>query len=124
MIDLHCLAPEVTRSNIARDADISGSSYVTGSRTIIESGVVIRNSRIHNAHIKSCANIIDSIVTSEPDEVGSHKCDAAGRTVVGGTDFPCIGPSAQINGSTLINSSIGEDTRIVNSTGSNCQLGK
>ncbi|MAE67316.1 MAG: hypothetical protein CMJ18_23895 [Phycisphaeraceae bacterium] len=107
---------------ISPDARIEGATLITGSRTSIGPGAVVHHSRIHDAVIETGAQVIDSIVQAE-EPCRAHRCDAAGRTIVQGADLPCIGPEAQISGSTLINSSVGGKSRVRDCWMSNCRLG-
>ncbi len=123
MIDERCLAADVDRSKIAKDAEISGSSYLTGSRTSVGSGAVIRNSRLHDAAIAPGASVIDTILVSQ-GHGHSHKCDAAGRCVVRAADQPAVGPGAKVSGCTLIDTSIGAGSIATDTWMQDCRFGE
>ncbi|MFB3891713.1 MAG: hypothetical protein ACE15C_06790 [Phycisphaerae bacterium] len=110
MIDERCIGPDVDRSRISPDAQIGGSSYITGRRTSIGPGAVIRNSRLHDAAVGEGAGVHDSIVVAQSDHPHSHKCDAAGRITVTAPDQPSVGKRSTVRGCTFIDSAIGEES--------------
>jgi UDP-3-O-[3-hydroxymyristoyl] glucosamine N-acyltransferase len=122
VIEKHCLGGDIDCAKISTDAIIAGSSFLTGEKTVVEAGAVVRNSRIHNAVIRNGAVVIDSIITSDGHE-HSHKCDAAGRVVVHGCPLPQIAAGANITGSTLINTSVGERSAITDTWACDCTIG-
>ncbi|MCK4376166.1 MAG: hypothetical protein KAX19_12580, partial [Candidatus Brocadiae bacterium] len=122
MIEERCLGPDVDRSRISPDARLSGASYITGSRTALEPGAVVHDSRLHDAVVERGATVTDSIIAAE-GRPQSHKCDAAGRTVVSGVEQPRVCEGAHVTGSTLVNVSVGRRTRVVDTWAQNCRLG-
>lgn len=122
MIDDRCLGPGIDRSRIASDATVSGASYLTGLRTTVAAGAVVTDSRLHDAQIDTGAAVIDSVFLAE-GQPHTHKCDAAGRTVVSGADQPHVGPGAQIRGCTLINASVGDRSQVTDTWGQDCRIG-
>lgn len=122
MIDERCLGPDIDRSKIHPDAEIAGSSYLTGSKTVVNSGAVIRDTRVHDAVIAAGAAVIDSIVTAEGRPV-THKCDAAGHVVVSGAETPEIAVGAHVEGCTLINTSVSENSRITDTWAKDVRFG-
>jgi len=122
MIDERCLGPGVDRSKISPDAEVGGASWLTGARTRIDSGAVVRDSRVHDSVVESSATVLDSIVTAE-GKPASHKCGVAGRTVISGAELPTIGAGARVTGSTLVNTSVGERSRVTDCWAHNCRLG-
>jgi UDP-3-O-[3-hydroxymyristoyl] glucosamine N-acyltransferase len=101
----HSFAEDLQRSAIHPDARVSGASYLSGPRTSVGAGAVVENSRLHNVAVSPGARVVDSIVVAE-GRPGSHRCDAAGRVVVGGAETPEIGAGAGVEGATLINTSV------------------
>ena len=122
MIEERCIGPDVDRSKISPDAEVSGASYLTGARTAVAAGAVVRDSRLHDAAVEAGAEVIDSIVVAE-GELHSHKCDAAGRTVVSGAEHPCVATDACVRGCTLINTSVGAGARVTDTWAQHCQVG-
>ncbi len=114
MIDQRCIHADVNAAALSSQAEVSGSSWVTGERTRIGPGAVVRNSRLHNAVIEAGAVVLDSIVIQD-GRGHSHKCDAAGRTVVTSADQPLAGPNAHVSGCTLLNTAIGARSVAVDS---------
>ena len=123
MIDRRCLGPGVDASKISPDAEISGASYLTGPRTAVGAGAVVRDSRLHDALVEGGGTIVDSIFVAE-GEVGMHRCDAAGRTVVSGAKEPQVAAGGQVSGSTLINTSLGKRAKVTDSWAQDCRLGR
>ncbi len=121
------LRDDVDRSAIHPDARILGGSYLSGERTSVGAGAVVKDSRLHNAVIAPGAEVVDSIVVSE-GKPGSHRCDTAGRVTVSGTETPEIGTGAKVEASTLINSSVATDSRVQDTfardvrIGANCRI--
>ena len=111
MIESHCIGPDVDHAKISPHAEISGASYLTGSRTAIGPGAVVRDARLHDTVVEAGAVIVDSIVVAE-GEPKSHKCDTAGRTLVAGAEQPLVAAGAEVRGSTLINVSVERGSRI------------
>ncbi len=111
---MKALSDDVDRAAIHADARISGASWLTGPRTSVGAGAVVENSRLHNVRVAPGARVIDSVVVAE-GEPGSHRCDAAGRHVAGGTAEPEIAAGARVEGSTLVNTSVGAGARAVDS---------
>jgi carbonic anhydrase/acetyltransferase-like protein (isoleucine patch superfamily) len=123
VIDERCLGPDVDRSKIANDAEVCGSSYLTGSRTAVGSGAVVRDSRLDDAIIESGAMVCDSIIIAQhPGH--SHKCDSAGRCVVKGADWPSVGRGAKVAGCTLIDTAIGSRTIVRDTWMQDCRFGE
>jgi hypothetical protein len=122
MIDRNCLGSNVDPSKVSPDAEVSGASYVTGGRTIIGPGAVVRDSRVHDARVEGGASVVDSILIAEGSP-HRHKCDAAGRTVSGAPDQPSAGAGASISGCTLINVSVGAASRIAETFARDCSFG-
>ena len=122
MIDERCLGPDIDRSKISPEAEVSGASYLTGSRTAIAPGAIVRDTRLHDAAIDSHAAILDSILVAD-GKARSHKCDNAGRTVVSGTDRPRLARGALVSGSTLVNVAVGERSRLSNTWAGESQIG-
>jgi len=123
MIPPHCLGPDVDRAKIAPDARIEGASYLTGRRTQVGPGAVVRDSRVHAAVIEAGASLVDSLFLAEGTPA-SHRCDAAGRTVVAGVALPRLGRGAQVEGSTLINTAVGARSRLGDVWARDCTLGE
>ncbi len=98
MIDERHLGGDVDRSKISPDAEISGATYLTGLRTTVAPGAVVRDARLHDAAVEAGAKVVDSIVVAEGPP-RSHDCDAAGRTVVSGAEYPRIAQGAEVSGS-------------------------
>lgn len=122
MIDERCLSQDVDRSKISQDAEISGSSFISGPRTAVGAGAVVRNSRLHDVVVGAGAAVIDSIIVSQGPPK-SHDCDAAGRTVVTGAADPCVGGGAVVRGSTLCNTSVGPAASVVDTWAGDCRFG-
>ena len=122
MIDPACIGPNVDRSKIAPDAEISGASYLTGRRTVVGPGAVVRDARLHDSVVEAGARVVDSILVPQ-GKPGTHRCDAAGRTIVSGAEQPRTGRGAYVGGSTLLNTSVDERTRIVDSWACDCRFG-
>jgi len=122
MVDDSCLGPGVDRSRISPDAEVSGASYLTGPRTAVGPGAIVRDARLHDVVIESGAVIVDSVFLAS-GAPAVHKCDAAGRTVVSGAEQPGIAEGAHVSGSTLINTSVGRRSRVSDTWGENCRLG-
>jgi len=108
------LGPDVDRSKISPQARITGASWLTGPRTEVGPGAVVHDSRVHDAVIEAGATVSDSIVVAE-GEPRSHRCDTAGRTVVGGPEQSRVGADCEVVGSTLINVAVGARSRIADS---------
>ncbi|MHC4915819.1 MAG: hypothetical protein ACYTGB_10040 [Planctomycetota bacterium] len=108
------LSDDVDRAAIHPDARISGASRLSGPRTSVGAGAAVENSRLHNVRVAPGARVVDSIVLAE-GEPGSHRCDAAGRHIAGGTAEPEIGGGARVEGSTLINTSLQAGARVIDS---------
>ena len=123
IIGSHCIGPDVDRANISPNAEISGASYLTGARTVVGSGAVVRDARLHDTVVEAGALIVDSIIVAE-GVPKSHRCDAAGRTVVAGAQQPRVAAGAEVRGSTLINVSVGRGTRIDNTWAQDCRFGR
>ena len=122
MIRRGCLGPDVDPSKIAPDAEVSGAAWLTGRRTEVKPRAIVRDSRLHDAVIGEGAAVIDSIVVAE-GRPRSHQCDAAGLTVVSGAELPTIAARACVTGSTLINTSVGRQSRVTDSWAHDCTLG-
>ena len=122
MIEPRCLGPGVDRSKIAPDAEITGASLLTGPRTVVGAGAVVRNARVHNGVIAPGARVEDSIVQAE-GRPRQHKCDAAGRVIVSGVKTPEIGARAVVRGATLINTAVGEGARVTDCWAHDCRFG-
>ncbi len=122
MIEKHCIGPDVGLANISPEAEISGSSYITGPRTRIAAGAVIRDSRLHDAAVEAGAQVIDSMLLAE-GHGHKHKCDSAARTVVSAADQPAAGAGAVIRGSTLVDSSVGARTQVIDSWIADSRIG-
>ena len=122
MIDERCIGPDVDRSKISPDAEVSGASYLTGRRTAVGPGAVVRSARLHDAVIEAGATISDSILLAE-GHPHSHACDAAGRTVVRGADQPLVAARASVSGCTLINVAVGEGSRLRDTWARDCRFG-
>jgi carbonic anhydrase/acetyltransferase-like protein (isoleucine patch superfamily) len=123
VIDERCIGSDVDRSRISPQAEVSGSSYITGKRTVIEAGAVVRDSRVHDAAIGAGATVIDSILIAQSHHEHEHRCDAAGRCVVRGADQPAAGAGAEVSGCTLIDTSIGARSRVVDTWAQDCRIG-
>ena len=117
-----CFGPDINKSNIAGDATVSGSSYLTGGRTRVGAGARVHNSRLHDVVVEAGAVVVDSIVLAE-GKPGSHKCDAAGNVVVRGAELPTIGARANVTGCTLTNTSVGADSVMTDTWAGDCQFG-
>ncbi|MEA1949743.1 MAG: hypothetical protein U9N87_00035 [Planctomycetota bacterium] len=111
------------RANISPLAEISGASYLTGSRCVVGPGAVVRDARLHDAVVEAGAVVVDSIVVAE-GEPKSHRCDTAGRTVVAGAEQPRIAAGSEVRGSTLINVSVESGTKIVDTCAHDCRFGR
>ena len=122
MIEERCIGPDVDRARISPEAVVSGTSYLTGRRTTVAPGGVVRDSRLHDAAVEAGAEVVDSIVVAEGTP-RLHKCDAAGRTVVSGANRPRVGAGACVRGSTLINAAVGERTTVTDTWARDCRLG-
>ncbi len=122
MIDRRCIGPDVDRSAISPEAEVSGAAYLTGPATRVAAGAVVRDSRLHNTVVEAGASVTDSICVAE-GEPASHQCDAAGRTVVRGAAEPSIGRDAVVAGSTLINCTVGARTRVQDTWARDSRLG-
>ncbi len=122
MIEDRCISPDVDRSKISPDAEIIGASWLTGARTEVGSGAVIRDSRIHDAVIEGGATVSDSILIAD-GEPHSHKCNAAGTVVVGGPEVPRAAAGARILGSTLMNVAVGESSVVTDTWARDCTFG-
>lgn len=122
MIEERCLGPDIDRSKIHPETEITGSSYLTGSETAVGPGAVLRDARLHNAVITAGATVIDSIVVAE-GRPGKHKCDTVGRTVVSGAKTPEIAAAARVEGCTLINTSVGEDSHVADTWAKDVRFG-
>ena len=112
MIDERCLGDGVCRSKIHPDAEIGGCSLLTGPRTSAGPRAVIRDARLHDVNVGPGATVLDSIVVVE-GKPESHRCDAAGRVIVSGAEQPEIATGAYARGCTLINTSVGQESRVV-----------
>ena len=122
VIEHHCIGLDVNPANISPDAEISGASYLTGSRTVVGPGAVVRDARLHDTVVEAGALIVDSIVVAE-GEPKSHRCDTAGRTVIAGAEQPRVAAEAEVRGATLINVSVKSGTRIVDTWAQDCRFG-
>ena len=122
MIHERCLGRGVDRSKIHPDAEITGASYLTGAETAVGAAAVVRDARLHDAVVASGATVIDSIVVAE-GRPGTHKCDAAGRTVVSGAETPEIAAAARVQGCTLINTSVGRRSRVTDTWAKDVRFG-
>ncbi len=122
MIDEKCLGADLDRSKVSPEAEVSGASYLTGSRTSVAAGAVVRDSRLHDACIGEGAIVIDSIIVAE-GEPASILSDTAGRVVLSGADQPGARAYAQVHGSTLINTSVGPASCIRDTWAKDCRLG-
>ena len=114
MIDERCLAEDVDRSRIDPTATVGGASYLSGPETAVGPGAVVRDARLHNVAVGEAATVKDSILVAE-GEPETHKCDAAGRVVVGGVAAPKVGARARVEGSTLVNCGVEADAEVVHS---------
>lgn len=123
MIDSRCIAKDVDRSRLSPQAEVSGASYLTGSRTSVGAGAIVRNSRLHDVAVAPGAIVIDSIIVAE-GKVKHHYTDAARRTTVGGADQSSVGEGASVSGSTLINTAIGARSTVVDSWMGNVTIGE
>jgi hypothetical protein len=123
VIDSNCLGSDIDRSKISPEATITGSSYLTGRKTAVGPGAVIRDSRVHEAVVEAGATLADSMVILEGD-IRVRKCDPAGRTVLSGTDQPRVAAGASLRGCTFINSSVGERTQATDTWATDCRLGE
>jgi carbonic anhydrase/acetyltransferase-like protein (isoleucine patch superfamily) len=123
MIDPHCIGPDVDRSRISPAATITGASYLTGKRTTVAAGAVIRSSRLHDVAVGENAVIVDTILRAEHPGAHSHRCDAAGRTVVRSPDQPAVGAGSELAGCTLIDSAVGVASRVVNTWAQDTTIG-
>ena len=83
VIDERCIGPGVDRSKISPQAEVTRASYLTGPRTAVGPGAVVRDARLHDAIVEEGATIVDSICLAEGTP-RSYQCDAAGRTIVSG----------------------------------------
>ncbi len=122
MIDEKCLGADLDRSKISPEAEVSGASYLTGSRTSVAAGAVVRDSRLHDACIFEGAIVIDSLIVAEGSPA-STLSDSAGRVVLSGADQPGARADAQVHGSTLINTSVGPASRVRDTWAMDCRLG-
>ncbi len=122
MIDEKCLGPDIDRLKISPAAVICGASYLTGRHTSVGPGAVVRGSRVHNGSVLGGATLIDSIFIADGDP-RTHKCDSAGRTIVGGTDRPSIASGVRIAGSTLINTSVAAGATVSDTWARDSHLG-
>lgn len=122
MVDQHCIGPGVDPSRISPDATVCGASYLTGPRTRVAAGAVVRDSRLHDAQVECGAVVSDSMVMADGPP-GSHRCDAAGRTVVAGADTPRVGADALVTGSTLLNTSVAERSCVTDTWARDCRIG-
>jgi len=122
MIDERCLGPDVDRARIHPDAQVTGASYLTGSQTMVGPGAVVHDARLHDTMVEAGARIADSMVIArgEPHE---HRCDAAGRVVVGGGVPAVVDIGAQVIGSTLANTRVGQQSFVENSSLTDCTIG-
>ena len=116
-------ARSVGRNGISPRARLSGSCWVTGARTWIGPGAVLRDCRLHDVVVESGAVIEDSILVAE-GEPRRHRCDAAGRHVVGAPDVPTVGAEARVRGATLINVSVGARSEVFDSWVRDATLGE
>ena len=125
MIEPHCLGPDVDRSRISQAASITGASYLTGRRTTVAAGAVIRNSRLHDVAVGEKTVVVDTILRAENfgPHGHSHRCDAAGRTVVRAPDQPSVGAGSKLSGCTLIDSAVGAGSRVVNTWAQDTTIG-
>jgi len=122
VIEERCIGPDVDRSKISPQAEIVGASYLSGGRTAVGPGAVVRDSRLHDAVVEAGASVIDSIVVAE-GRPGSHKCDAAGRTVVRGAEQPLIAAGARVRSCTLTNVSVGARSCVTDTWALDCRIG-
>ena len=122
MIEDRCIGPDIDRTRISPDAEVSGASWLTGSRTEVGPGAVIRDSRIHDAAIEAGATVIDSVLIAD-GEPRTHKCNAAGTIVVGGPDIPRAAAGAEVTGSTLMNVSVGRGSVVADTWARDCLFG-
>ena len=123
MIDDRCIGLDVDRSRISLEAEVSGSSYLTGRRTAVARGAIIRDSRLHDVFVEDGASIVDSIIVAE-GHAHRHKCDPAGRTVLAGAELPTIGRGASVAGCTLLNSSVARRGRVRDTYASDVCIGE
>ncbi|MCG3179329.1 MAG: hypothetical protein BIFFINMI_01663 [Phycisphaerae bacterium] len=121
MIDPRCIGPGVNAANLSPDATVDGSSWLTGPATRVGTGAVVRNSHLHDAEVDAGARVLDSIVVAEGSP-HQHRCDPAGRTVVGGA-APSVAAGARLAGATLINCAVGERTHITDTWAENVTFG-
>ncbi|MFH0911809.1 MAG: hypothetical protein V1918_09940 [Planctomycetota bacterium] len=122
MLEKRCLGPDVDPARIHPGAEIAGASYLTGPKTSLGAGAVVRDARLHNVAVAPGATVIDSILAAE-GHPHRHLCDAAGRVVVTGAELPTVAASAEIRGSTLINTSVGERTRVLDTWAKDVRFG-
>ncbi|GEM_PF-3259902 len=116
------LGPGVDRSRIHPDAKIEGAAYLTGERTRVGAGAVVRDARLHNAVVAERAEVFDSIV-AEQGEPESHACDAAGRVTVRGSSTPTVAEGAVVRGATLLNTDVGANSRVTETWARDVRLG-
>ena len=60
------LANDVSTTRIHPAADIAGASCLSGPKTSVGPGAVVRDSRLHNIVVAAGAVIIDSIIVAAP----------------------------------------------------------
>lgn len=111
MIEKRCLGADVDPSRIHPEAEIGGCTYLTGRATFVGRGAVVRDTRGQDAFVAAGAEVFDSLLLAEPP-AHSHRCDAAGRLVVRGWEFPEVGEGARVSGCTLINTRVGEQAEV------------
>jgi len=122
MIEERCIGPDVDRSAISPEAEVSGASYLTGPRTAVGPGAIVRDGRLHDAVVEAGATVTDTIFVAQGTPA-SHECDAAGRTVVSGAEQPRVAEDAFVTGCTLINCAVGPRTRVRDTWARDCRLG-
>ena len=122
MIDPRCLGPDVDPANLAPDAVVEGASYLSGPATRIGPGAVVRHSRLHDAVIEAGATVDDSIVRAD-GRCHTHRCDAAGRVVVGGVCPARVAAGATVRGCTLTNVAVGGASRLTDTWARDVQFG-
>jgi acetyltransferase-like isoleucine patch superfamily enzyme len=122
MIDPRCLGPDVDRAKISPDAAISGASYLTGNRTAVAAGAVVKDARLHDIVVETGARVVDSICVAR-GEPHSHRCDSAGRVVVSGCVPATVAKDADVAGSTLTNTSVGNRSLVHETSATDCTLG-
>ncbi|MFC1672157.1 hypothetical protein ACFL01_03375, partial [Planctomycetota bacterium] len=114
---------QVDSGRIASTATITGQSHISGDKTRIGEGAVVRDSYIENAVIEPGATVINSILVTKGEVTRREPTDGFGGKWVLSPDEVKIGTGAVIEDSVIENTSVGANTTVTNSAVINSTIG-